>query len=103
MCLAESCIANGVGAEVQLIRSGSTDATALLVGEEPSRVVVSFAPEFRDRVRTLCKEQDVAYVEIGEVGGDTLNVAGVARVAVSELARAHRSALDTITDETPAR
>ena len=103
VCLAESCIANGLGAKARLPDARGADPSALLFGEEPSRVVVSYAPEDREKVRALCEERSVPFAEIGVVTGDALDIDGVAHVAVTDLARVHRSALDAITDETPSR
>jgi len=95
-CLAESCIAHGVGARVRIPGEPVAPPDALLFAEEPSRVVVSFAPSERGKVEALCAEHGVAFAALGVVGGDALEVDGVLSVGVDALAKAHREALDAI-------
>jgi len=95
-CLAECCVASGLGARVTLPGHGDADTEALLFGEEPSRIVVSFPAEHRARVESICAGHDVPCQAIGNVGGHTLAVDGVLEIPVASLTRAHASALDTI-------
>jgi phosphoribosylformylglycinamidine synthase II len=93
VAVAESCIGSGVGCRLHLgLRPGRE--LAKLWSEEPSRAVVSFAPEQGPAIRDLCRAGDVPFSSLGETGGSALVVEGLALVPVAELARAHASALD---------
>jgi phosphoribosylformylglycinamidine synthase II len=95
-CLAECCIAAGLGCRVRLPGSESVPAAARLFSEEPTRVIVSFPPSELDHVRLICEAAGVPWDVIGEVGGRSLEIDGVLNVPVDELAVAHHRALDPI-------
>ncbi|HJL28011.1 MAG TPA: phosphoribosylformylglycinamidine synthase subunit PurL [Polyangiaceae bacterium LLY-WYZ-15_(1-7)] len=97
VCLAESCLTKGVGAQVRMPQTGGElPPEAYLFAEEPSRIVVSFAPAHKDAVRKVCEEHGVPFEVLGVVGGDALDIDGVCSVPVAELEAAHRTALDAI-------
>jgi len=96
VCLAESCIAGGVGATVRLPGSGDRTIEARMFAEEPSRVIVSFAPEQRQAVQKVCTDLGVPYRTIGAVGGSELKIEGLCTVEVEDLAESHAAALDSI-------
>jgi phosphoribosylformylglycinamidine synthase len=78
VALAECCVAGGLGARV------SVPEGLELFGEAPGcGFVVSGPPEALE-----------GFTVIGEVAGDTLEVAGRLKVAVSDLWTAHRSGLE---------
>jgi len=95
VALAESCITGGRGVTIKL-PEGMTPPEARLFGEEPSRIVVSFAPEHRERVEAVCAEHGVPLTALGVVGGDALTIDDLLSVKVADLAEAHRTALDAI-------
>ncbi|MCA9529425.1 MAG: phosphoribosylformylglycinamidine synthase subunit PurL [Myxococcales bacterium] len=105
VCLAESCISGGRGARVTLPGLG-VEATLAgqLFGEDPSRIVISFAADRREEVARVAKAHGVPLTVLGEVGGDALELraAGtgeapvVARVPVATLRDAHARALEPI-------
>lgn len=95
-CLAESCIAGNIGAQLRLPRQGAAPAEALLFAEEPTRIVISFAPEHRTQIETAAAAAGVPFQALGVVGGDSLCMDGLFDVKVSELAEAHRNALEDI-------
>jgi phosphoribosylformylglycinamidine synthase len=96
VALAEKCLGGGLGCRVRLPGDESIAPAARLFSEEPTRVLVSFAPEHRERVRALCEEHGVPFEAIGEVGGEALVVDGVLDVPVTELAALHHRALEPI-------
>jgi phosphoribosylformylglycinamidine (FGAM) synthase-like enzyme len=93
VALAECCIAGRIGCSVELPAAGGTDAVAKLFHEEPSRVVVSFAPEQRAKVQERCETLGVPFALLGFVGGDTLEIEDVLDVPVQVLAESHSRAL----------
>lgn len=92
--LAESCMAGRVGADVR--RLGLTDDFAPLLGEEPSRVVLSFAAHQASKVEALAKQHQLPLTVLGEVGGDALVLTDAVKLPVDALHRAHRAALEPI-------
>ena len=74
--IAESCFSSlgreVVGARIEL-SNNELSAEALLFGETPSRIVVSFAPEHLERVTAIVG--DCPFEVIGNVGGNDLSIA----------------------------
>jgi phosphoribosylformylglycinamidine synthase len=97
VALAEMCFGNELGCQVALKSSLRPDA--LLFGEDASRIVVSFAPAERERVEAICRAAGAELVEIGQVGGATLNIEGVMEARVAELREAWRSAIPRLVGE----
>ncbi len=95
VCVAECCIAGRMGA---IIAAGERfeRTPAGLFGEDPSRIVVSFAPGSEDALRIAATERGVRMDVVGTVGGETLSIAGVVDVAVSEMRRAFDAALASV-------
>jgi phosphoribosylformylglycinamidine synthase subunit PurL len=98
VALAECCIAEReamVGATLQLA-PGSVAPHAFLFGEDASRVVLSFAPEFQAEVEGACKAAGVPCLVVGVVGGDRLTLQGLLDVPVAQLSRAWRSGVPAV-------
>lgn len=96
-CLAESCLGQGQGCTVRMpTATEETPPEALLFSEEPSRVIVSFAPGKQSVVEAACLKYGVAFEVLGEVGGSQMNIEGIARIEVSVLKRSHDRALASI-------
>jgi phosphoribosylformylglycinamidine synthase subunit PurL len=74
--IAECCFSslgrNSIGAEVD-IKAGDLSTAAVLFGETPSRILISFTPDKLDRVREIA-EQSLPFATIGSVNGKTLKV-----------------------------
>ncbi|HEY2733100.1 MAG TPA: AIR synthase-related protein, partial [Polyangiales bacterium] len=100
VCIAESCIAGMVGCVLRLNLQGRE--LAKLWSEEPSRVVVSYAAAQEGALEAACREADVPFTRLGSTGGDALAIDDLCRVSLSDLARAHRGALDPIVGSEPA-
>jgi phosphoribosylformylglycinamidine synthase len=96
VCMAEACIAHGLGARVTLPSSEDAPAHALLFSEEPTRIVVSLSPRNVGEVGGLCKRYGVPFEKIGRVTGQTLAIEGVCEVPIEELAESHAAAFDSI-------
>ena len=101
VAIAESCFSSlgrdGIGAEITL-SDDSLSKEAMLFGETPSRIVISFAAENLDRVREVAA--DVKFQVIGMVTGERLSVKFVDTEIVSspvdELENAWRNSLQTV-------
>ncbi|MDM7920663.1 MAG: phosphoribosylformylglycinamidine synthase subunit PurL [Pyrinomonadaceae bacterium] len=84
VAIAESCFSSlnrdGIGASVDLESNGLSKASVLF-GESPSRIVVTFAPEALEQVRSLVG--DVPFTVIGRVGDDVLRISVDGEEAIS--------------------
>jgi phosphoribosylformylglycinamidine synthase len=95
--LAECCFGEPlVGASIELPLFGLRP-DALLFGEAPSRIVVSFAAADEAAVRKLVT--DVPFAILGHAGGDALTIRADGKVLIArpvrELALAHRGGLES--------
>jgi len=74
IAIAESCFSTldraAIGAAVDL--STELEASEMLFGETPSRIVISFEPGSLDKVREIVAEHP--FKVIGKVGGDALDI-----------------------------
>lgn len=97
ICVAESCLPNGLGCSVKLPgKRANSSAAALLFSEEPSRVIVSFAPGSEAAIAKVCESHAVPFEKLGLVGGKSLTIENVATLDVAALATSHASALASI-------
>ncbi|MGR6913990.1 phosphoribosylformylglycinamidine synthase subunit PurL [[Actinomadura] parvosata] len=92
IALAESCLAKGVGAEVELTGDAFTD----LFSESAARALVVVRPEAYDEFASLCGRHDVPCYGLGVTGGASLVVKGVFEVPVEELRETHTAALPAL-------
>jgi phosphoribosylformylglycinamidine synthase subunit PurL len=80
--LAESCFSSyrhpSIGARIDLTGhkepSNTKDATALLFGESPSRIILSVKPRHIERVKEIARQSGADCSVIGVVGGDQLSM-----------------------------
>jgi phosphoribosylformylglycinamidine synthase subunit PurL len=96
VALSESCIAGGLGCEVALPGEAEIAPAARLFSEEPSRILVSYAPEMEEQVKKLAAQSGVPFAVIGQVGGAQVRIEGVVSVDVDSLADAHHRCLESI-------
>jgi phosphoribosylformylglycinamidine synthase II len=96
VALSESCIGGGLGAEVTLPGAPSIPAAARLFSEEPSRVIVSYAPGREAEVMAMAHHHGVPFEVLGTVGGAAVRIAGALSVEVDALADAHHRCLEGI-------
>jgi phosphoribosylformylglycinamidine synthase subunit PurL len=94
VALAECCVIDGRGATLRL--SSTLPTHAYLFGEDPTRVVISFAPGKQQQVEETCRRLGVPCAVIGEVGGDALKIDGLLTVPVASLDRAYRSGVPSV-------
>src|SRR5665811_374863 len=84
VCLAECCLAAGIGARVDLHGLPGLDLTRsdiTLFGETPTRVVVSVDSGVAKGFRSLCAGAELPCRDIGRVSGDALAI----RVGAEEI------------------
>jgi phosphoribosylformylglycinamidine (FGAM) synthase-like enzyme len=93
-CLAESCMAGRLGADVS--STGFGDDFAPLLGEEPSRVVVSVGAQHLERAQSIAAKHGVPWKALGRAGGTALRLTPTIAIEVSALAAAHSQALTPI-------
>ena len=97
VAIAECCFSSlgrkALGAEIELTSNGLSNE-ALLFGETPSRIIITFAADNVDNVRQLV--ETCPFEVIGKVGGDNLSIVANDKSfssKVSELESAWRDAL----------
>jgi phosphoribosylformylglycinamidine synthase len=87
VALAECCFSTlgraSVGASVELTR-GALSTEALLFGETPSRVVVSFDESQRTRMERIAAQAGAPFRVIGRTGGDALRVSADGSELISQ-------------------
>lgn len=88
LTLAESCLANGLGAEVELKSDLRSDC--FLFGETQSRIVVSISPTHYEKFREAALGEGILFQYIGIVKGNRLKVNRWINLAVSQLEKAWR-------------
>jgi phosphoribosylformylglycinamidine synthase len=91
VALAESCLAGGIGASVSF--DPTLAPAALLFGEEPSRIFVSCRPDKAGEVLRCAHKAGAPVLEVGQVGGQSLQIAGVATVALEAMRGAYEGTL----------
>ena len=82
VALAESAMAGGRGADVEL--DSAVRPSALLFGETTGRVVLSFPPRNGAGIRAAAAELGVPLAEVGSVGGARLRVSVGGRPILDE-------------------
>jgi phosphoribosylformylglycinamidine synthase len=96
VCLAESAVFSGFGADVALPASGAR-LDAVLFGEAQSRVVLSVAPDDAEAVRQLAEQHGAQATPIGTVSDGPLALSvgaePVLSVAVADLAEPYETAI----------
>ena len=90
MTLVESCLRGRVGARIALPPG---DTFVALFSESAARAVVTVPAATADRYLELAAAQGVPAMRIGVVGGDALEIAGVAALPLAELLAAHEATL----------
>ncbi len=99
-CLAECCLRGEETMGATIALPEGTQADALAFGEGPARFVVSYAPEDAAAIAQAMQEAEVAFVEIGEVGGREFIVESGSspkvNLATATLAKTHREGFLTI-------
>jgi phosphoribosylformylglycinamidine synthase len=91
VALAESCLAGGVGARLQI--ASSLAPSALLFGEEPSRVIVTCPPGKVAEVKQAAKSHGIPVQELGVVGGQALEITGLVTVPLLSMQAAYEGAI----------
>ncbi len=92
IALAECCIAGGIGADIHL--GDDWPPVIALFSETQSRIVVSLREEAVEDLIELCLRNEVPYAVIGTVGGDALEIEGLARVTLDQMRAAWESSLE---------
>ena len=90
--LAECCIAGGVGFQGSFDLAGRWDAA--LFGEQQSRIVVSIASERLTEFESICRDEDVPWVVLGQTGGSSVKINDIVDLSVSELEDVWRNSLE---------
>jgi phosphoribosylformylglycinamidine synthase len=100
VAIAESCFSSlnrqSLGAEIELANSENLSAEAMLFGETPSRIVISFAPENLEKIQAIAG--DCPFAVIGKVTGAELKIkidgSEIIAVPIAELENGWRTSLE---------
>jgi phosphoribosylformylglycinamidine synthase len=95
--IAEACMMGPLrlGAKVKLpTATARPDLDAF--SEEPSRILVSYAPAQEAEVKRVAQSRGAAFSVLGDVGGDRLELEGLGGAGVAELAEAYRAAFPAL-------
>jgi phosphoribosylformylglycinamidine (FGAM) synthase-like enzyme len=90
VALAEMAMARGLGATVSIPASAATPH-GFLFGEDQARYVVTVDPSVLDAVTAAAAEAGVEAKVLGTVGGEVLDVAGLATISVAKLKQGHEN------------
>lgn len=101
VAIAESCFSSlnnpANGAEIELSSAADLSSEALLFGETPSRIVISFAPEKLEKIKEIVG--DLPFEVIGKVAGESLKIQIDAEekisASVAELETAWKTSLES--------
>jgi phosphoribosylformylglycinamidine synthase II len=88
VALAEMAMARGLGASVAVPETAAT-THGFLFGEDQARYVISAAPSAVDAITAAAAKAGVEAKVLGTVGGDMLDVAGIATISVAKLKQGH--------------
>jgi len=100
IAIAESCFSSlnrdAIGSMIDLLNPQTLSDAAILFGESPSRIVISFAPDKLEWVKDVVG--DCPFELIGTVGGERLSISidgnGTIDQSVSDLEKAWTNALE---------
>jgi phosphoribosylformylglycinamidine synthase len=81
--LAESSIAGGLGAEVEI--NSDMAPSSLLFSESQSRIVISVAKEDVEKVKNQATENEVSVTKLGRVNGDKLIINDLVNMKIGEM------------------
>jgi phosphoribosylformylglycinamidine synthase len=90
VALAEMAMARGLGASIKVPESAATPH-GFLFGEDQARYVVTVDPSVLDAVTAAAAEAGVEARVLGNVGGEVLDVAGIATISVAKLKQGHEN------------
>ncbi|MDQ6787368.1 MAG: phosphoribosylformylglycinamidine synthase subunit PurL [Acidobacteriota bacterium] len=101
VAIAESCFSSlnrkAVGVEIEL-NTENLSLEALLFGESPSRIVISFSPDKLNEVEAIAKENNCPFEIIGAVAGEDLKIKAngekVISASINELENVWKTSLE---------
>ena len=96
VALAESCIAGGKGASINLDDDIRKDA--LLFGETQSRIIISASSSNKDKIIEIAKKFNVSCKKIGEVKGDCLVINDFINIGINDAEKTYKQAIPKIVE-----
>ncbi len=96
--LAESCIAGGLGAEVELPSPGPGSPRGwwwgVLFGETSGRYLLSVDPGSEAELVGICRREGAPHRLVGTVGGEAISIRGVVSIPLAAAAAARAGSLE---------
>lgn len=93
VCLAESCLANGLGFTNDGWRTEGRLDTALF-GEAQSRIIVSISPKLVSKLQKIASKWQMPTTRLGTVGGSRLIVKDYVNISLEKMEKAWLGGLD---------
>ena len=100
VALAEMAMAGNIGAKLDI--EPKIPLHGFLFGEDQARYIVTAAPDKANAIRFEAENAGVPCRAVGVTGGDTLTLAGVAAIFITDLKQGHESFLADFMLGTPA-
>ncbi|MGA9774583.1 MAG: AIR synthase-related protein, partial [Candidatus Dormiibacterota bacterium] len=96
--LAESCVAGGLGAEVELPSPGPGSPRGwwwgALFGETSGRYILSVDPGSEAKLVEICRREGAPHRLVGTVGGEAISIRGVVSIPLAAAAAARAGSLE---------
>jgi len=93
VAIAEMMFRHAIGAQIML---PFTAHAAALFGEAQSRIIVSLKRERLSALSQICQDFGVPVTVLGDTGGDSMRINGVAIASISELQSTYSNSLSTL-------
>jgi len=93
--IAESCICGKIGAKID-IGSKEEDLLESLYNEKQSRVIISARKENLSEIKEKCKKGIISYIEIGQVGGELLNIDNGVNIDINKITKLYDNSIESI-------
>lgn len=87
VCLAESCLANGIGFISQGWRTEGRLDTALF-GEAQSRIIISLPPKLVTKLEKIASKWQIPTIKLGTVGGKRLIIKDYVNITLEKMEKA---------------
>lgn len=87
VAVAEMCFKHAIGAQLRL--PSGADPIPYCFGEDQARYILVVPDAHRDQVLVVANQLDVMITDLGETGGDMVQIEDITRIAVEHLKNVH--------------
>ncbi|MCL4385236.1 MAG: phosphoribosylformylglycinamidine synthase subunit PurL [Actinobacteria bacterium] len=93
--IAESCISGNIGAQIN-IDEKEKNLLKALYNENQSRIVISANKRNLKAIKNKCEGSQIAYLEIGTVGGKNFNINNKINIEINEIISLYNNTIEKI-------